>query len=221
MGRVLIVDDDARVRSGLRLTLTDADHDVLEASEADEALELLRSRRVDVLISDEYMPIMRGHELLRVAAAKFPCVMRLMLTGRAELDVAVEAINSGSVFRFLRKPCPSEVLLQAVDEALRERRLKRATELMIEAGRRAQASSGAAFPAIQGPKTVVVDARWASLQALSPRQREVAQAIVAGERIAELAGRLHVSEHTVRNHLKAIFRRLGVSSQLELRERFR
>ncbi len=61
----------------------------------------------------------------------------------------------------------------------------------------------------------------ADLESLSPREREVLVPLVNGERVPSIARRLHISPHTVRNHLKAIYRKLGVGSQAELIERFR
>ena len=80
-------------------------YDVSVANSGAEALELCRSSEpFAVVISDDDMPEMTGRELLNKVCQEFPHTVRVMLTGRKDLDIAVDAIEKGQIFRFLTKP---------------------------------------------------------------------------------------------------------------------
>jgi len=101
---ILIVDDEASVRGALRRTLRSEGYEIVEAASGAEGLEVVRSRPVDVIVSDHAMPNMTGLELLRQARLHRPDSLRIILTGQADLDMAVRAINEGAIYRFLLKP---------------------------------------------------------------------------------------------------------------------
>ncbi|MGO9830229.1 MAG: response regulator [Myxococcaceae bacterium] len=101
---VLVVDDEENLLSALERTLRRENYTVVTASEAAEALAVLRQRQVDVVVSDQLMPNMSGLDFLKEVRALHPDVVRIMLTGHAEVSTAVEAINEGEIFRFLTKP---------------------------------------------------------------------------------------------------------------------
>ncbi len=101
---VLVVDDEANLVSALQRTLRRENYTVLTASEPAEALAILKQRAVDVVVSDHLMPNMSGLDFLKEVRALHPDVVRIMLTGHAEVSTAVEAINEGEIFRFLTKP---------------------------------------------------------------------------------------------------------------------
>ncbi len=114
---MICVDDEPQVLSGLSLHLRRR-YEVETATSGAAALELLaRQPLAAVVISDMRMPGMNGAELLAKASAQFPTTTRILLTGHAEVDSAVAAVNHGHVFRFLVKPCPPPELLSAVDAA--------------------------------------------------------------------------------------------------------
>jgi YesN/AraC family two-component response regulator len=111
-----------------------ADLSFLTASDGVEALEILRSHSVDVLVSDIDMPRMNGLELVRIARREFPTTLRILLTGAGTMDRAVAAINDGEVARFFAKPFDSELLSRALAE-LAERILLLRRERHAEAQR--------------------------------------------------------------------------------------
>ncbi|GFK92849.1 Hydrogenase transcriptional regulatory protein hupR1 [Fundidesulfovibrio magnetotacticus] len=122
-GRVLFVDDEQKVLDALRLNLKRR-YDVHLAPGPREALEKITSEGpFHVVVSDFKMPGMNGVELLTRVKAVSPKSVRVMLTGHADMDVAIDAVNSGSVFRFLTKPCSMDQLTTAVDAALEQNRL--------------------------------------------------------------------------------------------------
>jgi len=122
---VLIVDDEANLLSALERTLRRENYTVLTASEPSEALALLRQHPVDVVVSDNLMPNMSGLDFLKEVRALHPEVVRIMLTGHADVATAVEAINEGEIFRFLTKPWEDAELKVALhlafDKAAEER----------------------------------------------------------------------------------------------------
>ena len=125
--RLLIVDDEESIRSALRRTLR-RDYEIQLAASGPEALELLKGFRPDVILSDHLMPEMTGLELVKRCRLLYPEVSRVVLTGQAEMDTVIAAINEGAVFRFLTKPWEEselELTLHLAVEATQEARAKR------------------------------------------------------------------------------------------------
>jgi DNA-binding NtrC family response regulator len=114
---VLFVDDEPAVLEALGRTLRKEPYEVLTAPSAAKALAILRSRAVDVVVSDQRMPQVSGSEFLAQVRQQFPDVVRMMLTGEANLDDAVRAINDG-LYRFLSKPLGPDELARTLRQAL-------------------------------------------------------------------------------------------------------
>lgn len=130
--RVVCVDDEPQVLSGLSLHLRRR-YDVETATNGAAALELLaRQPPAAVLISDMRMPGMSGAELLTKACASYPHTTRILLTGHAEFDAAMAAVNTGRIFRFLVKPCPPPELLASVEAAVELHRVTVAEQGLLE-----------------------------------------------------------------------------------------
>ena len=111
---VLVVDDSALARGATVKLLSGAVDPVLTASSGPEALELIDRPEVAVVISDYQMPGMNGIELLARVRERRPEVVRILLTGVADLGIALEAINSGHVTKFFTKSIPREELKEAL-----------------------------------------------------------------------------------------------------------
>ncbi len=99
------MDDDDNARHGLGLSLRSCGYRVNFAASAEAALELLRLEPADVIISDHCMSGMSGLEFLKLVRDRHPDTVRIMLTGHADMDMAIKAINHGEIYRFLTKPC--------------------------------------------------------------------------------------------------------------------
>jgi two-component system, probable response regulator PhcQ len=102
--RVLIVDDEENVRNALRRALRKEGYELFFASGPAEGLKILAEQPIDLVMSDHMMPEMSGLEFLTLVRDRHPDVMRLMLTGHADMDTAIKAINQGEIYRFLTKP---------------------------------------------------------------------------------------------------------------------
>jgi signal transduction histidine kinase len=128
---VLLVDDEPNVLSGYRRQLGRR-YTLLTAEGGDEALELL-ARRPDiaVVIADMRMPRMNGVQLLAEIEQRRPDAVRMMLTGNVDQETAVQAVNCGHVFRFINKPAPAEVVIEAIESALTRYRLGRAERELV------------------------------------------------------------------------------------------
>jgi CheY-like chemotaxis protein len=130
--KVLCVDDEARVLESLEETL-ELDYDVTTALNGPRALELLeRKGPFTVVISDMRMAEMDGAELLAHVRKLAPDTLRILLTGQADLESALAAVNRGQIFRFLVKPCPPPQLLGAVRAAVLQHKLVSAEKVLLE-----------------------------------------------------------------------------------------
>lgn len=115
---ILIVDDEPNVISALQRTLFDEQYDISTATSGEEALNLLATCKVKLVISDERMPGMDGAELLSIIKVRYPETVRIMLTGYASIDAAMKAVNSGEVYRFFVKPWNDLELTMAIKSAI-------------------------------------------------------------------------------------------------------
>jgi len=114
---IVCVDDEPRILMALKALLR-AQYEVLTFDNGAAALEALRTRRVDVLISDQRMPSMTGVEVLRSAREIQPRTIRLLLTGYSDLNAIIGSINEGEIFRFISKPWVNESLRETVATAV-------------------------------------------------------------------------------------------------------
>lgn len=129
--QAILVDDDPLVLRALKRILsqarwslpndTIAQLNVTDFDSPIEALEYLENNSVDVIISDQVMPQIRGLHFLKRANALQPDCVAILLTGEYDLSVAIEAVNSGNVFRYISKPWQNEHLLEMVQLALEHR----------------------------------------------------------------------------------------------------
>ena len=101
--KILLVDDEPDILESLELSL-EADYDVLTATNGDDGLTALRENDIAVIITDQRMPRMTGVEFLQKAQEFNRHSVRMMLTGFADIDAIVDAINKGQVYRYISKP---------------------------------------------------------------------------------------------------------------------
>ncbi len=133
---VLLVDDDANLLAALKRALRKQPYEILTAGSAEEALQIISTRTIDVIVSDEDMPGMPGTSFLRKVRMLYPDTVRIMLTGKATLDNALRAINDGGVARFLKKPCDGMELALSILWGLQHRELMVAARRLLQRSRR-------------------------------------------------------------------------------------
>lgn len=114
---ILLVDDEVAILDGLRRQLRNR-FTVYTANSGAEALELMRSVAVAVVVSE--MLQAEKAPFLSEVRSLYPNVVRVLLTGRVDTQAATMAVEAGLIYRFLTKPCPLEVLLEAIGSAVDE-----------------------------------------------------------------------------------------------------
>ncbi|MGY1856885.1 HD domain-containing phosphohydrolase [Modestobacter sp. SYSU DS0290] len=127
---ILLVDDEIAILDGLRRQLR-KQFTVHTATGGAAALELLETESVHVIVCDMRMPEMDGATLLSRIREQHPEIVRVLLTGQADTQAAIAAVNEGHVYRFLTKPCPPEVLLEELDNAVELNRLMSAEKELL------------------------------------------------------------------------------------------
>jgi diguanylate cyclase (GGDEF)-like protein len=128
---LLVVDDEPYILPTLSALLAN-EFEVLTADSADAAKEILRRRDVHIILSDQKMPGQNGTELLAWVRTHYPYTVRLLMTGYAELDDAVEAINRGHVYHYLLKPWRIEELQQVLRNAAEKYQLEQSRDQLME-----------------------------------------------------------------------------------------
>lgn len=113
---LLLVDDELFVLESLKRALNKEPYDILTANSAKDALEILKTHPVHVIISDQRMPYMTGSEFLSQVKIEHPETVRMVLSGFADFDAVTDAINKGAIYKFLTKPWKNaELKLQVRD----------------------------------------------------------------------------------------------------------
>ncbi len=130
--RVLFVDDDPNILEGYQRKLQQA----LPVSTAEGPQlglkEIEEKGPFAVVIADMNMPLMNGVEFLKKVQEMAPDTVRMMLTGNADIKVAMQAVNDGNVFRFLTKPCPSKLMGESLIAGIAQYRLVTAEKALLE-----------------------------------------------------------------------------------------
>ncbi|WP_448614771.1 response regulator [Modestobacter sp. URMC 112] len=207
--RVVLVDDQQLVRAGFRMVI-DSQPDLTvvgEAGDGDAAVELVRRTPADVVLMDVRMPGTDG-----IAATAQITVMpdppRVVVLTTFDLDeYVVSAIGAGAS-GFLLKDAPPEEMLAAV-------RTVHAGEAVIAASSTRRLLQHVA-PLLRGsatPAAVATDDR--SLAELTPREREVLELMAYGATNTEIAGRLFVSEATVKTHVGRVLAKTGSRDRVQ------
>lgn len=121
---VLFVDDEPNILRAIKRALFTMDITLLLADSGAKALELMSQNEVHVVISDMKMPQMSGAELLEQVAINYPETFRVVLTGYADIESTIKAVNQGKIHRYLQKPWDNQELIAVVEEGLERVKLK-------------------------------------------------------------------------------------------------
>jgi len=129
---ILIVDDEETVLKTVKRILFGENYNIITACNSQEGLAKLRCRNVSLVISDQKMPGMSGLEFLEKVKINYPEVLTIMLTGHAEIETAVKAINEAGVYKFVLKPLDPDDFRIAVKRALESLEVIRERDFFIE-----------------------------------------------------------------------------------------
>jgi DNA-binding NarL/FixJ family response regulator len=205
--RVLLVDDDALVRSGLRMMLAGAERiDVVgEADDGRGVLGAVDLHRPDVVLMDIRMPQLDGIAATRLLRSQPDPPAVVVLTTFDADELVLRALRAGAAGFLLKDTPPAEIV--------------RAIELV-------HAGDGMLSPAVtrqliklvagEGDAAARQDSAREQLEALSPREREVALAVGRGQPNAEIAAQLHMSVATVKAHVSRLLVKLGVENRVQI-----
>ncbi|WP_246264417.1 HD domain-containing phosphohydrolase [Aromatoleum toluvorans] len=125
---ILLVDDEASILSSLRRLLRPSGYTIHLAESGKAGLEVLEREHIDVVISDMRMPEMDGAQFLEHVRTRRPEVIRLLLTGYADMSSTIDAINRGEIYRYIAKPWDDNDLMLILRDALERRRLQSENE---------------------------------------------------------------------------------------------
>lgn len=184
--KILCVDDEANVLAGFQRSLRKQFQ--LETAQGGEAaLAMLeKGGAFAVIVSDMRMPGLTGLQLLQRVKQRWPDTVRVMLTGNADQQTAMDAVNEGSIFRFLTKPCPPERLAATLTAALEQHRFITAERELLENTLNGSVRALTDILSLLAPET------FGRGQQLREQMRAVAEALKLPEVWAlELAAMLH------------------------------
>ena len=122
--QVLCVDDEQNILRAIKRALFSLDVDLTLADSGEKALAVMKEKPIHVVISDMKMPGMTGAELLEQVAAHYPDTFRVVLTGFADIDATIKAVNQGRIHRYLQKPWDNQELINTIEEGLERIKLK-------------------------------------------------------------------------------------------------
>lgn len=130
--KILLVDDEQNILSGYKRNLRSF-FNVFTASSGREGLNIIKENGpFAVVVSDYKMPEMNGNQFLAKVKDIAPDTVRMMLTGFADLEATMDAVNQGHIFRFLTKPCSTEKLLASLNDGVKQFRLLTVEKELLE-----------------------------------------------------------------------------------------
>lgn len=129
---LLLVDDEEDIGAALSRLFRRDGYRVLRAGSGKEGMEILAQHEVGVIISDQRMPEMSGVEFLTQVKELYPQTIRIILSGYADLDSVIDAINRGAIYKFFIKPWDNEALRAEVLEAFRHHELAREKAHLVQ-----------------------------------------------------------------------------------------
>ncbi|OGS91667.1 MAG: diguanylate cyclase [Gallionellales bacterium GWA2_60_18] len=129
---LLLVDDEEDIGAALSRLFRRDGYRILRACSGMEGMEILAQHEIDVIISDQRMPEMSGVEFLTQVKELYPQTIRIILSGYADLDSVIDAINRGAIYKFFIKPWDNEALRAEVLEAFRHHELAREKAHLVQ-----------------------------------------------------------------------------------------
>jgi len=201
--KVLIVDDHTLVRRGIGHVVHECFPDavVVEAAGADDAVELMKSQPVDVALLDVRMPERDGLDLLREIKATWPKVAVIMLTSYDGAQYVKQALSDGADGYMLKDASPEDL-----DQAIR----------VALSGGGNVLSARAIRSLFEGNQAEEAEKSHAPRpENLTQRETDILALLAEGHSNREIARSLYLSEKTVKAHLAAVFRKLGVANRTQ------
>ena len=202
--RTLLIDDHVVFTQGLKFLLSDLDETIefFEATSCEDALELEVAHDIDLILLDFHMPGLHGIDALKSMKQRFPSAAVVMLSSEDNPQLTRDAIENGAS-GFIPKSSTSQVLIAALRLILAGG-IYLPTHALTDVGHREPAAT-----------TTESDAAIEPIEGLSNRQLQVLMKVVQGKPNKIVAHEMNISDGTVKAHLSAAFRALGVHNRTE------
>ncbi|MBI5891038.1 MAG: response regulator [Nitrosomonadales bacterium] len=133
---LLFVDDESNVLSSLKRLFRPCGYRIFTAEGGAQGLEILQRENIDLVISDMRMPEMNGAQFLEQVNKRWPETIRILLTGYAEIEATIDAINKGHIYRYISKPWEDNDIVLSIQHALRQKQLEQANQGLEELTRK-------------------------------------------------------------------------------------
>jgi putative nucleotidyltransferase with HDIG domain len=215
---LLFVDDEASILASLRRLFRPHGYRILIASGGAEGLKVLESEKVDLVVSDMRMPEMDGAQFLEQVRDRWPDVVRILLTGYADISSTIAAINRGEIYRYIAKPWDDNEIVLTVRDALERQRLAIENERLTDLTRKQNEELKALNASLEQKVAERTVQLRQTLSSLETAHRALNRGFMASVRIfsglMELrGGRLGGHSRRVAEHARAVAQRLGCNEQ--------
>ena len=130
--KILLVDDDVNILKSFARLFSKDINITIATDGKDGLVKVAEEGPFALIISDYKMPQMNGLEFLTRVRHFCPDTVRILLTGYADLDTAIKAVNDSNIFRLLTKPCPKEMMKKAIDDGIKQYRMVMAEQELLE-----------------------------------------------------------------------------------------
>ena len=129
---ILLLDDDQATLNALRRDLQDLEAELITTTDVHEALQILKKRSINLVVSDERMPLWNGCRFLALAEEISPATVRVLITGYTDVDVMRSAVNRAHVARYFLKPWNPDIFATTIRELLSDSKSKREPVMFVE-----------------------------------------------------------------------------------------
>ena len=151
--KILFLDDETLILNALRRALRREGFELFFTTDPFEAVKLVGEQKIDIMVSDHMMPQMTGVEVLALVRRLHGSCIRMMMTGQADRDATIRAINEGNIHRFLEKPWDDAMLKSVLHETARSITVQRA----VAEAAAISAAAPHSVPATKVHKTIMRD----------------------------------------------------------------
>jgi response regulator RpfG family c-di-GMP phosphodiesterase len=207
---VLFVDDEYNILQSLKRVFFEfPEFEILTALSAEEGAGILATRNVDVLVSDEKMPKIEGSQFVHYVKDRFPDVVRCILTGYADTDSILKAVNKGEVYRYLVKPWNDGDLVSTIRSAAEFGRLKRYNR-ELEAQLKAQNES---LKKEVAKRTMYLQKALSTVKAEQGKAEEILGGIVT--LLSHIIGLVRPDIHEFSSRAARLAERIAVAMELD------
>lgn len=128
---VLFIDDDQSTLSSVRRALIDEPYELITLDQPQKVLEIMAQHDISVIITDMMMPGMDGLNLLNMVKEKYPGAIRMLISGHADINGLLEAINKNIIYKFITKPVNDDDLKSIVHQGIEYYNLRHERDLLL------------------------------------------------------------------------------------------